>query len=260
MQWIDGPIIGFDTETTGTDPTKDRLVSASVVRCVPDAEPEIIGSWLMDAGVIIPIGATAKHGITNDRVRAEGRPPRQVIPALISALTAARDEGLPIAIFNARFDVALLHYEAARLALEPPQNLRILDPLILDKQIDTYRRGKRQLQPTCEVYGVNLEAWHDAGADAIAAAELARAVCRHGGLDSMSLGELHESQVRWAHDQAVDFQQWHHRNGRTHKIIPTGWPLERPAFPPAPTLRDWFENFDLAATRWWQRFKAQTFR
>ena len=32
MGWTDGPLLGFDTETTGVDVDNDRIVTAALVR------------------------------------------------------------------------------------------------------------------------------------------------------------------------------------------------------------------------------------
>ena len=52
MTWHDGPMVGFDTETTGVDVGADRVVTAAVVR--RDATGNQVRSWLIDPGVAIP--------------------------------------------------------------------------------------------------------------------------------------------------------------------------------------------------------------
>ena len=37
--WFNGPLLGFDTETTGVDPRHDRLVTAALVFRLPVATP-----------------------------------------------------------------------------------------------------------------------------------------------------------------------------------------------------------------------------
>ncbi len=76
--WPLGPLLGFDTETTGVDPSGDRLVTAALVwRAEPQADgvrPQSVTTWLADPGVEIPEAAAAVHGVTTERARAEGRP------------------------------------------------------------------------------------------------------------------------------------------------------------------------------------------
>ena len=45
----------------------------------------------------------------------------------------------------------------------------VLDPRVLDKHIDPYRRGGRKLTDLCAHYKVALDGAHSADADAIAA-------------------------------------------------------------------------------------------
>lgn len=56
--WPLGPLLGFDTETTGVDPSGDRLVTAALVRrAAPQADgvrPQSVTTWLADPGVEIP--------------------------------------------------------------------------------------------------------------------------------------------------------------------------------------------------------------
>ena len=73
-------VIGvFDLETTGIDVETDRIVTAHVG--LLDASGTVIRArdWIADPGIEIPAGATAVHGITTARARAEGRPAAEVI-------------------------------------------------------------------------------------------------------------------------------------------------------------------------------------
>ena len=87
--WVTGPLLGFDTETTGVDPLGDRLVTAAVVSCGPlgadGARGRDVRTWLADPGVEIPEAAAAVHGITTERARAEGRPAAQVLEEVAGA-------------------------------------------------------------------------------------------------------------------------------------------------------------------------------
>src|SRR5690554_6553076 len=69
----------FDLETTGIDVRTSRIVTAHIG--VLDAEGVLVGSheWLADPGVEIPPQASAVHGVTTERARAEGRPAGQVV-------------------------------------------------------------------------------------------------------------------------------------------------------------------------------------
>ncbi|MFD7888761.1 exonuclease domain-containing protein, partial [Streptomyces albidoflavus] len=74
MGWHRELLIGFDLETTGTDPREARIVTAAVIE-VADGERRGHRTWLADPGIPIPAGATAVHGITDARGAPPGAPP-----------------------------------------------------------------------------------------------------------------------------------------------------------------------------------------
>ena len=78
--WIDGPLLGFDTETTGTDVTRDRIVTAALVLSHgPGREAETVATWLIDPGVEIPEAAAAVHGISTAHAREHGMQPAEAL-------------------------------------------------------------------------------------------------------------------------------------------------------------------------------------
>ena len=103
--------------------------------------------------------------------------------------------------------------------------LPVIDPYIIDKAVDRYRRGKRTLMATTEHYGVRLDAAHDAGADAIAAGHVAQALARrYPHALAIAVEELHARQVAWALDQAESFQSYMRRE-RDPEFTTSGiWP------------------------------------
>ena len=53
----------------------------------------------------------------------------------------------------------------------------VVDPLVLDRGVDRYRRGKRRLGDLCEVYGVSVdESLHTAEVDVIATLDVLEAL------------------------------------------------------------------------------------
>ena len=97
----------------------------------------------------------------------------------LAALADAAGRGLPIVAYNAAYDLTLLEREAARYGIAPlPGPGPVIDPLVIDKAVDRYRRGKRTLTAAAEHYGVALPNAHDAGADAVAAGRVAQAIAR----------------------------------------------------------------------------------
>lgn len=231
MDWLERPLAAFDLETTGTDPEEDRIVTASVALVGADMEPEA-NDWLVDPGIEIPEGATRIHKITTEMAREEGRAAPEAVAEITALLAGYLNEDYPIVAFNARYDLTMLDREARRHGVEPlvelvggPMGLIVLDPLILDKQVDPYRPGKRKLTDLCQHYGVELDQAHASNADALAAARLAwRLGSENAELGDADLPTLHESQIGWARAQAEGLQKFFDEKGLDEKVE-TEWPL-----------------------------------
>lgn len=200
----------FDLETTGVDPTTARIVSAHVGLVDEDGGVVERKEWIVDPGVPIPDSAAAVHGITDARARRFGRSPAAVVPEILAAIRSVYERGFPLVIYNAPYDLTLLAAEARRLGLEPlPDTESIVDPLVIDKAVDRYRKGKRTLSAAAEAYGVRLTDAHDAGADAIAAGRVAQAIARtHAAELALAAAELHAAQVGWFAEQAERFEAY----------------------------------------------------
>ncbi|MEW2166211.1 3'-5' exonuclease [Streptomyces sp. NPDC007084] len=232
MSWHRELLIGFDLETTGTDPREARIVTAAVIE-VRNAEPQGHREWLADPGVKIPADAVAVHGITNERAAAEGRPADQVADALAEALTGYWKAGVPVVAYNAAFDLTLLCAELRRHGLPSLRDRLdggdpgpVIDPYTIDRSVDRYRRGKRNLEAVCTEYGVALDTAHDASADALAAARLACAIAvRHPKVATLGPAELHRRQIEWYAQWAADFQSFLRRKGEADAVVDGNWPL-----------------------------------
>ncbi|GGV71813.1 MULTISPECIES: 3'-5' exonuclease [Streptomyces] len=235
MGWHRELLIGFDLETTGTDPFEARIVTAAVVE-VRDGEIAGRREWLADPGVPIPPDASAVHGISDERAAAEGLPADRVADAVADALTGYWAAGVPVVAYNASFDLTLLAAELRRHGLPslgdrlggaPPAP--VVDPYTIDRWVDRYRRGKRTLEAVCAEYGVVLDTAHDAGADALAAARLARAIAdRHPKVAALGPAELHRRQIEWHAAWAADFQSFLRRKGNADAVVDGAWPLREP--------------------------------
>src|SRR5690606_38362240 len=138
--------------------------------------------WLVDPGIDIPEQATQVHGITTAKAKAEGQPAVEAVSELASAVLFAHHQQNPVIADNASYDTRLLHRELvrhghadlARAWEEFAARGPIVDPFILDKQIDRYRKGSRKLIDVAAHYGVALaeEDAHGSAADALAAARV----------------------------------------------------------------------------------------
>ena len=216
----------FDLETTGIDVESCRIVSATVA--VLDANGTAVEriDWLVDPGVEIPAGATSVHGITTEHAIEHGRIAIEAVAEIVAALRGHLADGLPIVAYNAPYDLTLLDREAARHGIVPLGSpSQVVDPLVIDKAVDKYRKGKRTLEVTSAFYGVTLDEAHDAGADAIAAGRVAQAIHRaHVAALPATIDELHALQVTWYRQQAESFQEYMRRARDPEFRADTAWP------------------------------------
>jgi DNA polymerase-3 subunit epsilon len=226
LHWTDAVGV-FDLETTGVDVTADRIVTAHVGLLGPGGAVRASRSWMADPGVEIPEGATAVHGITTAEARAHGRPAAAVIEEIIVALRELFAAGVPVVAYNAPYDFSLLKYEALRHGIPPIDDPSpVIDPLVLDKAHDRYRRGKRTLEVVAAHYAVPLVGAHDAAADAIAAGRVAQALAHRFEIDG-PLAELHTQQIAWARAQADSLTEYFISVGRLDPAdrLDGSWPI-----------------------------------
>jgi DNA polymerase-3 subunit epsilon len=227
-EWLQ--VVGvFDLETTGIDVTADRIVTAHVG--LLDAEGRVIRArdWLADPGVEIPDGASAIHGISTAHARLHGRPAREVVDEVVTALRALLDAGIPVVAYNAPFDFSMLKYEALRHGVPPIESPSpVIDPLVVDKAYDRWRRGKRTLEVVAAHYAVRLDAAHEASADAVAAGRVAQALAeRFAPWLPTTVHELHTRQIAWARAQAASLTDYFIQIGRLdpEDRLDGSWPI-----------------------------------
>ena len=225
-RWADTLAV-FDLETTGIDVDTCRIVTAHVG--VIGASGEVLErrEWIVDPGVEIPTAASLIHGVTTERARLEGQPAPTAVAEIVGALTDVAGRGLPIVAYNASYDLSLLEREALRYGITPlPGPGPVIDPLVIDKAVDRYRRGKRTLTAAAEHYGVALPNAHDAGADAVAAGRVAQAIAHaYPELAAIAVAELHARQVGWCREQAESYQAWRRANGEPEFTTSGAWPV-----------------------------------
>lgn len=233
MSWHLGRLCGFDLETSGVDVENDRIVTACVVQC-GGGHPVQSATWMADPGIEIPDDAAKVHGITTERARAEGRPAAEVVEQLVAALAECVLAGQPVVAMNASFDLTIVDREARRYGVQPlteivGEGLRVVDPRVLDKAVDKFRRGGRKLEDLCRHYEVALDGAHSADADAIAACRVAwRIASREPRIGGASLEQLHGWQVEWARQQAESLADYFRRTPGKESWadgVRTEWPF-----------------------------------
>ncbi|MEU3603326.1 3'-5' exonuclease [Streptomyces sp. NPDC006798] len=237
--WFDGPLAAFTAETTGPDAERDRIAAAALVmRQSPGARPEVVRRPV-DPGVPVPPG---------DRPRGQGRWPAPVVEEIARALVRRCAAARPLVVVNAPFALTLLDRElrrhrASSLPRAPETvPLCVLDPLVLDRHLDRYRKGGRALGDLCGQYGVAPDGPPGAAADAVAALEPARAVGRRfaARLERLSAAELHTLQGVWHAAGARGMETWSARAG-TERAVDPAWPL-RSELPAEARAEPWTAN------------------
>lgn len=166
------PLAVFDLESTGLDPSTDRIVEVAVVTVRADGESDTYHR-LVDPGGPIPAEATRVHGISDADV-ADAPPFADIARDLHDRLAGCDLAGFGIT----SFDLPLLAAEFARAGVD----FRVAGRRVLDA-LDVYRRMEpRDLAHAVRHYlGRDHPDAHSAAADARAAAEvLDRQVGRYG--------------------------------------------------------------------------------
>ena len=224
--WFDTLAV-FDLETTGVDVETSRVVSAYVGVIAADGSVIEQRDWLADPGIEIPAGASAVHGITTERAQAEGRPAAEVIAEIVAALRSVLDRGLALTVYNAPYDLTLLNRECLRHGIPTLVDpTPVVDPLVIDKAVDRYRKGKRTLEAAAQVYAVDLTDAHTAGADAVAAGRVAQAIARRYPAElGLTAAEMHLKQIAWTAEQDASFADYMRRTHDQNFVSARGaWP------------------------------------
>lgn len=263
VPWWQRRMVAFDLETTSPLPEEARIVEAALAFC-GGGEPTDARTWLLDPGVEIPAGAIEVHGITNERVRADGMAAGDGV-ALIAEALRLLPGGSALVIFNARYDATVFDRELRRHGhgslASVVGELLVVDPSVIDKFLWRYRKSypggdetqpsTRTLEGMCGVYDATLDAAHDATFDAVAAARLAyrmgqrgdvirRVRGAHEGRELAALKRewadvrndlrlLHDAQRRWALAERVRFAEYKRSNGEPDEAdrieMEKDWPV-----------------------------------
>lgn len=226
-QWA-RQIAVFDLETTGLDLAEARIVTACAVEL--DENGAITGQnteWLANPGIEIPSAASDVHGVTTQIAQRDGRPAAEVVNEILDTLRGFFARGLPVVAYNAPYDFTILHNEALRHGLEPLEIGSVIDPLVIDKFKDKYRKGKRRLENAADFYHVPLDDAHNATADAVAAGRVAQAIAKRWADElPATLPALHAAQVQWSDFLDSDFENYMRRSVNPDFTATRGWPLK----------------------------------
>jgi DNA polymerase-3 subunit epsilon len=268
--WWSGRAVLLDFESDGVDPTDARIITACAALVTPQQAP-IVSNFMLRTERPIPAEASAIHGVSTEYADAHGMPREDAVLAIADALAAlARTGDTPVIGHNVVYDLTVLDREMRRLGIgslgtegdtvtvridgRTVGAFHVIDSLVLDKHVDPYRKGKRQLPTVAEHYGVPIRGdAHTASADALASGRIVWAIARRCGMPAplleslyadrrrpgaivddfhrlgrLSLPELHRAQVEMAAEQADGLREYFARNpDRGDPFTVTGdWPLQ----------------------------------
>jgi len=166
---VDGlRMVSIDTETTGRDPTVDRIVE---IACVTWDGQGIVRrkSWLVNPERPIPKEAFDVHGIGDDEVRD-----KPTFREIADEVLAEMEGAIPLA-YNAEYDRKVLHSELGRItepvARKPAavrRNVEWIDPLVWARELHKHEKSKA-LGEVSQRLGITIEQAHRAEHDAEAA-------------------------------------------------------------------------------------------
>lgn len=231
--WTQTTLLGFDTETTGVSPVHSRIATISLI--TRDKQTgDTSQYWVINPGVPMPSAASSVNGLTNQYLQENGLEPRPVLDQVATQLEESLRQGIPVVGFNVSFDLEILRGELKRHHLPTLEErlgskiAPIIDPLVLDRHLDRYRKGKRQLALVCAAYGMApREDFHHAAADVEATLDLLGLMAqKYPQIASLTAGQLHELQVE-AHAQwARNFNEFmSQRRPGSFRAASAQWPL-----------------------------------
>jgi DNA polymerase-3 subunit epsilon len=164
----DPRVVVADTETSGLDPARDRLLAIGAVAvdtaglCIADSFEVLLRQDNAIVNASVPI-----HGI-GAAAQRDGTAPADALAAFVSFVADA-----PLVAFHAPFDRAAIE-RACTLARLPHRRWRWLDVAELAPALhpELHRQGLRGLDDWLVHFRIDAGARHSAAADAMATAEL----------------------------------------------------------------------------------------
>jgi DNA polymerase III subunit epsilon len=172
------------------------------------------------------------------------------VRVLAEAIADAAEASMPLVIFRAPYDLTVTDRECKRHGIPPFVVGPVIDPFVIDKHLDRYRRGLRQLEAMCAHHNAIIAGAHDATHDALAAARLAyrlgssgkvirrvrnadegrekAALVRQWEAVRGDLPALHDAQRWWAAEQArglAEHFREHPEKGVDPDDVRTDWPI-----------------------------------
>ena len=230
LSWADRTVLGFDLETTSSDPFEAQPVSFGLVRFDHQRLTGTV-SGLVRPTVPIDPEAEAVHGISLQATRDLGEELGSAVSYIVETLVETGRAGVPLVGMHIGFDLlivdTLAHSFLGAGLVEQGWRGPVIDVAIIDRHFDRWRSGKRRLSDLCTLYGVELDEAHDAAADATAAVRVAIAqASRFRFVRDAKPDVLTEAQVHWREQWFDDFSAYRAAHGqRPLQAHERRWPL-----------------------------------
>lgn len=228
MNWDDNSLAVLDLEATSVNPLNARIIEVGLFRHETDGSSTCLVDQLIDPGVDLPTAVTRITGITPSELAADGESPAKVLNETRKSIALLVEEGIPIVVYNATYDWPLLAAELSRndlaqLPTVPPSIL--IDPLVIDREVDRYRKGKRTLGAVAAHYGVRLDNAHRAAQDGAASVAIARELARRYPQIRVSGPELVALQISAFHRWKVSLNEFLVRTQPSPSLVTGEWPM-----------------------------------
>jgi DNA polymerase III epsilon subunit family exonuclease len=199
--WIDRPLIGIDTETTGLSVVEDRVFEVALVTFQGG---EVIDSFseLIDPQQTLNDIVVSKTGVQPQEL--VGRP---TFAQYAQDLAARMADQVLVGYNLLDFDLPILQAELARVGLRLPRCWAI-DGLVLARGL--VQGGRHSLSDMAVRFGVEMETAHRATADAEATVRVLLKMAPDLPAD---LDELVQLQAHWRDEQRARRAMWRQRSG-----------------------------------------------
>ena len=227
-------IVVADSETSGLDFEKDRIVTFFIGKMNQAGEWVEKHEWLLNPEMEIPEQASAVHGVSTEKAIAEGTDFKEGVLEIASKLFDEPD--YPLVFQNAPYDLTILDRNLRQVGVTNGidnliNKVHVLDTLVADKWRDRYRKGPRKLVNMAAHYGIEVDdsLLHQASYDCYLAGQVCWKILDHW---KGTVGGLAAALVPQKAEQAKSLEEYFAKSGKTNddgtRIIINGeYPYQR---------------------------------
>lgn len=239
---LDKPIVSFDTETTGTDTKKDRIIQFAGTKLFPDGSETVLDTYINPQ---IPILNSDIHGITDEDVM-HAETMQEAAMRIHSFISRCHLTG-----YNVWFDIQILAEELARYGyLIDLTGIQVIDVSIIYK-----KQQPRTLSAAHKHYfGTEIEGVHTALADSRASFNILKKMLE---TPTEEMGSSLDTLAQYSgsnNSTRVDFAGCFGKNKDGDIIFNIGQKTKGEKVSTNPGFLQWMLNQDFSAdTKMWAR-------